>query len=1089
MKASFPRSVSLGFVVAAAFLGACGKEKAKSPEGAAPPSTLTTLDKPGETITPQDQKELKLLVEHGEPVLLVTIVSPSKYGRSLEKLKQLEKEGKLRVEFNPNNSEAEADVAPLLAVRFTAEYLASTDPSELFSEFGFESVSIDRVRRVPRPHSRREVAGPGRMPLDAIGARTLGNLGKGIKIAVIDTGLEISHPALQRTVSGDAKIIDFKDFTREGRFRLQGVETAPECDGRFEAFAEAAKKAVASETAEVLVACVEESRAVDGQESTVDINADGNTEGDFSAVAFLNKDGAKVALDINRNGLLDKGELVTAWKRGAPFEPSLVVTGSGIKRDLRRLLVQIEPRLGGGYELELGFDQEAHGTHVGGIIAGHMGAGGAFDGVAPEAQLLGYKVCSSTGCPLSAIYGAMIEAAKEGAHIANLSLGGSESLKEDAVAPRLVRFLTQKYGTLFVLAAGNEGPSLNTSGDPGNFPQVLTVGAWNPKQSWNENHGFDLPDSLYWWSSRGPTRAGGLKPEVIAPGGIVSSVPYTTAKSGFEHFQGTSMAAPMVSGLAALVLEAAQAKSLKLVSKDRSPGERALALKRAIEEGAKPQDGLAPFEQGYGLASAPDAVAKLSEWDALAQPGRPLFRYLKVSGDFFEATGSDLQARSIAIETLSDPNLSERREDYDASEEWSVETSADWIELLDSSRRAVRSAPIRPGTLVTSVPYRIKPTTETMSGVRSAFIDVKDAKGLRHARLLVTDIHAEELVSAPQLLEDARTEVSYRLRKENVTVPAGQNVRFFVRVPRGATGLGVRAEAVGEALVVATISGHGKVLAQEFPFLHVRQEGSKLVRRQITNQVAVSTEKPGLYEVVLTGHESVKTSTVHLEIRASGLSAPTQAFIAPKGGPVVAANVLGSSKDKPNVRTTPWFRIEPIGVDLKKPKPLTLTTGSTVYLPLPPKLLRFNVNVKPESEDSYLAGSFMDSDYRIVKSETGPDGFLVFAEAPAFLALNAVYLENLKEKILVSLAIPVAEAPAVKVAAGPAPEAWAAQIAGSQQAASVFTTLLWSDPYLGPQPIQKTQIIGAAEKGPEATASTKARLPKPLFIERVRRRR
>ncbi|MFD1325030.1 S8 family serine peptidase, partial [Micromonospora sonneratiae] len=103
-------------------------------------------------------------------------------------------------------------------------------------------------------------------------------------------------------------------------------------------------------------------------------------------------------------------------------------------------------------------DEVGHGTHVASTIAGSGAAsGGKYRGVAPDATLFSGKVCESTFCMDSAILAGMQWAAVEKrAMVVNLSLGGTDTPEIDPLE-QAVNTLTAQTGTLFVIAAGNDG--------------------------------------------------------------------------------------------------------------------------------------------------------------------------------------------------------------------------------------------------------------------------------------------------------------------------------------------------------------------------------------------------------------------------------------------------------------------------------------------------------------------------------------------------------------------------------------------------------------------------------------------------------
>jgi subtilisin family serine protease len=200
-------------------------------------------------------------------------------------------------------------------------------------------------------------------------------------------------------------------------------------------------------------------------------------------------------------------------------------------------------------------DGFGHGTHVASIA---LGSGDASDGVnrgvAPGADLLVGKVLADDGYgQTSWMIDGMEWAANEGADIVNLSLGQPGNYSDGTDPSSLaVDALSAEHGTLFVIAAGNEGEYGNgTVTAPGSADSALTVGA------------VDDSDEVTWFSSRGP-RGGdnGLKPDVTAPGdGIVAARAAGTAMSTVvdDHHvsaSGTSMATPHVAGAAAVLKQA-----------------------------------------------------------------------------------------------------------------------------------------------------------------------------------------------------------------------------------------------------------------------------------------------------------------------------------------------------------------------------------------------------------------------------------------------------------------------------------------------------------------------------------------------------
>jgi serine protease AprX len=220
-------------------------------------------------------------------------------------------------------------------------------------------------------------------------------------------------------------------------------------------------------------------------------------------------------------------------------------------------------------------DHYGHGTHVAGLIAGNSlllpesnWLFGKYMGVAPRANLVSVKVSDDDGntTVLDVIYGIQFAVDNKAAYnikVINLSL--SSAAAESYTTDPLDAAVEQAWnsGITVVAAAGNEAQTMDgVTFSPANDPWVITVGALDDKGTVGR---FD--DALAPWSSRGLTQDGVRKPEVLAPGvGLVSTLapnsdfarqcPACIVDQRYFRAGGTSMATGVVSGAAALLLEA-----------------------------------------------------------------------------------------------------------------------------------------------------------------------------------------------------------------------------------------------------------------------------------------------------------------------------------------------------------------------------------------------------------------------------------------------------------------------------------------------------------------------------------------------------
>ncbi|GEM_PF-1734714 len=194
-------------------------------------------------------------------------------------------------------------------------------------------------------------------------------------------------------------------------------------------------------------------------------------------------------------------------------------------------------------------DFHGHGTHVAGIAASENET---YKGIAYGASLLNAKVFSSTTTIAtdSNIMSGIDWCIQQGADILSMSFGGAGT-SDDMLSAYVD--LAVDAGKIVVIAAGNSGPfgdsECRTSGDgslqsvcsPGLAHKVITVGSTKKD------------DVISSFSSRGPTEDGRIKPDVTAHGQSITSVNF---HDGWISMSGTSMATPMVAGLAAVILQA-----------------------------------------------------------------------------------------------------------------------------------------------------------------------------------------------------------------------------------------------------------------------------------------------------------------------------------------------------------------------------------------------------------------------------------------------------------------------------------------------------------------------------------------------------
>ncbi len=260
-------------------------------------------------------------------------------------------------------------------------------------------------------------------------------------------------------------------------------------------------------------------------------------------------------------------------------------------------------------------DPNGHGTHVAGIIANSsIGADGEWNGVAPGVNLVGVRVLDETGAGnyetvIKGIQWVIANKDRYNIKVMNLSLHAL--VQSPYWADPLNQAVMQAWanGITVVVAAGNTGPNPMSISVPGNNPYVITVGAFTDNYTpydWND-------DYLAEFSAAGPTLDGFVKPDLLAPGAHILSTMMKNSyiarghEGNWVHGQyfsmaGTSQAAAVTSGAAALVIDANESLSPDQVK-------YRLMITSLPWINAEQTDVLySVWQQGFGRLNAYDAV-------------------------------------------------------------------------------------------------------------------------------------------------------------------------------------------------------------------------------------------------------------------------------------------------------------------------------------------------------------------------------------------------------------------------------------------------------------------------------------------------
>ncbi len=635
--------------------------------------------------------------------------------------------------------------------------------------------------------------------------------GRGIRVAVLDTGVDPGHPFLQRTPDGRRKVVDWYDATTDGR--LDTTRVAQAADGQLVGLSGRVLRlgghAVAGRTfrlgrigeeflPEELRARIRERREEkwrDGKRAWLEAAARREASG---AVA-IGEDARRTEEERYWEEFRDAGPVwdLVAWEEAGAWR--VVVDQDedgdlGEERPLRgfrdsgdwatlgdeallNYAVQVEE---GGALTHLFFDANGHGTHVAGIIGSWEGPGGRLNGLAPGVEIVAIKIGdgkfggSTSGFSIAK---GLDYAVQAGCQVANMSFGGPSFFADGREPEAVAVEEAARRGLFLVCSAGNEGPTLSTVGAPATVPHALAVAAAVWPDTERANYASIAPSGpvLFDFSSRGPLPTGALGVDFAAPGAAVSPLPSWTLNLG-ENFNGTSMASPQMAACVALLRCAATA--------ERLPQEWP-RLYRAMRASAEPLPGFTWVDQGHGAIRMERALESLR---LLADDAGAAREYeLTVDNDF--GTGAGIYERRAADGGDFDrtvrlaPVFAEDAANAEKAaflHTFRVQAEAEWVDAPDALylNASGKSFTVR---------------------VRTAGLK----PGLHSARVLLTDADAPP-DSGPDVIlpvtivlaERADADAEYQREFE---LPPGGLERVFLEVPYGARSAHVELRQQGGA--------------------------------------------------------------------------------------------------------------------------------------------------------------------------------------------------------------------------------------------------------------------------------------------------
>ncbi|MCH2124065.1 MAG: S8 family serine peptidase [Pirellulaceae bacterium] len=350
----------------------------------------------------------------------------------------------------------------------------------------------------------------------------------------------------------------------------------------------------------------------------------------FDCIVFREGDVWRAVVDTNEDGDLTTEKAMTNYR--AEQQYGTFADGASLN-----FAVNVYEE---GNLLSIVTDTGAHATHVAGIVGGYFPDQPELNGVAPGAQIVSVKIGDTRLDGMETASGmerGVIAAVRNKCDLINMSFGEPSATPNRGAIITLFSQVVAENNVIFVASAGNAGAALSTVGSPGGTTSALIgVGAYVSPQMAAVEYTLrkEIPGMPFSFTSQGPTFDGDLGVDITAPGGAISPFPVWTFNR-LRQANGTSMSSPNACGGIALMLSHAKREKISY-----SPS----SVRRALQNTAVDIETATPFSQGAGLIQVDaalehlrqhrDEVAEQLNFDvSVRSPGNRRGIYLREAGE------------------------------------------------------------------------------------------------------------------------------------------------------------------------------------------------------------------------------------------------------------------------------------------------------------------------------------------------------------------------------------------------------------------------------------------------------------------------